>query len=221
MLEAKITCKCTGLAIPDLGLALAQGDEVWVPSHKAKLSRDLAQAIQVGGVQVQYRERVQELRQMTERKPQPPWKTSVAIIPPAVIPPAPIPSATISEVTIAPAALEAAVDAAVAKAMPTVIEGIRVALQQHIGTPADPAAIAAAVTKALGSLGVVPSGKVQTPGVATIPEPVFVPKGVVPTNTAAVRTKDTTQGGDALTDAAAALKAVGKPKQRRKKVEKS
>lgn len=67
MREAEITCLCTSVRLPSLGLTLARGEVAYVPETRALSNVDLEQVRRAGGVQVKYVERCQE-----QRPPEPP-----------------------------------------------------------------------------------------------------------------------------------------------------
>lgn len=75
MIEARITCICNMIRIPDLGQELFKGDVVYVEEKRARNSKDLAIAQSAGGVLVKYVRRCREERsdkQPPLRKPRNP-----------------------------------------------------------------------------------------------------------------------------------------------------
>ena len=74
MKEAKIKCMCNQYYINDLNLNMTKGQVVYLFERKARDSKDLAKAIQLKAVDLQWVKRCEEFRmEESSRKPQPPW----------------------------------------------------------------------------------------------------------------------------------------------------
>lgn len=63
MIEAKITCSCTSISIPDLGLKLSNGMTAYVGEIDARKSNDLMAAARAGAVSVNFIKRATEVKQ--------------------------------------------------------------------------------------------------------------------------------------------------------------
>ena len=62
MIEARVTCKCQSLKLPDVGLNLTLGQVAFVEEKLARKSKDLARASRASGITVEYIERVKSRR---------------------------------------------------------------------------------------------------------------------------------------------------------------
>jgi len=222
--------------LSDLGLLLNLGEVKWVTQARATKSTDLAAAMRLGGMRVEYRERHKELRPQTEppkasrvpiaSRPAPPAPPTAPPAPPAPPTAPPLRPVTVFEV-------QAAVEAGLALATPALLATMYAELVTLAGrqvTPADIAAMEKRINAAIAAIPTTaavgaPTAVAAAPAAPAHahepePEPVFVPTTVMPDNPTQVRATAASQAGGALGEAATALKATKtKTRRRRKKAE--
>ena len=222
MKEARIECVVVGgYPINDLGLKLHKNQVVWHAADAAKKSKDLKLARQLGAVQVRYEERCRVAKKLPDPKRHVP--PSVRQSRPGRAVPAPPPEPRKAEIDMeevarraevaAANASERAVDRAMAKltAQPGISQGmLEDALRNVLGS----GGIQMAPSSAKPSASPPQAVDYEEEDDA---EPVFIPKGIVPTNAkATISTETETAKAEGLDAAAAALKAA-RPKRTRKK----
>jgi hypothetical protein len=214
MKEARIECVVAGgHIIDDLGLRLRKNQVVWdADLDKIRKSKDLKRAKRLGAVQIRFEERCR----VAKKLPTPPryLPPSVRRSRPTRAPPAPpqAPKAEIGMEEVARRA-EAAAAGAVEKAMsqlaqqPSISQGmLEDALRNVLGAGGFPAPSAPTAAR--------PAAVHDEE--EDEPEPVFIPKGIVPTDAkSSISTKEETVEAPGLDGAAAALKAA-RPKRKRK-----
>lgn len=212
MMEAQIKCLCADYRIPDLGLVLTMGQVVYVPEAKARGSEELRLAMKVRAVEVRWGSRCE-----VSKAPAPPWLKRKART-------FPTPEPVVSRDEIERQAKEIA-RREVGESLRDIRDIIREELQQALRSAApatptvnvtsvDTAAIVEAVRAALGSA---PSGAAPGPRAPkAADEPMFIPSGIVPTETkGAIEIPAATSSSDGVADAAAALK-VARSRSRKK-----
>ena len=68
MIEACIECKCIEFNLPDVNIKMQKGDVIWLDESRARASKDITHALQIGAVSVRWAERCREMK-----TPTPPW----------------------------------------------------------------------------------------------------------------------------------------------------
>jgi len=237
VIEAHIKCLCPEIRIPDLGLKLLRGDEVWVDESKSRRSIDLQHARTINAVAVQWKERCR-----VTKSPAPPYMKRLKpnFGTPPEKPEAPTAQqdsankalalevaelkAMLQAQQAAPAAIEAAVGRAVQKALAQEMAGMRVALQARQEAPeAIAVAVERAMQKALAGLGGgstgAPEASAAVPAVGTTvssDEPLFIPTNIVDKDKQSEIAISAEESLGSSVDAATeALKKVKKPRRRR------
>lgn len=88
MKEARVTCLCTHIELPDVGLVLEKGQVAVLPEEQARRSADLRRAVQHYGVRVAYVHRAAVQRQQEGlRVPPPPAGQFRPVAAPAALDP--------------------------------------------------------------------------------------------------------------------------------------
>ena len=197
MREAEITCKCTQIALSDLGLSLVAGDVEYVSEEAARASHDLASARRNGGVVIRY---VQRCRERRPRAPEPPLPRPAPSPPRRVPPPAgPPPTPLVLDTT----QLVGEVRAAVAEGMAGLREELPGMLQEAV----------ASIPR--GTVMVPAPGSGMAVGSSQPDEPLFVPAVIGAGGLQAdvsVATEDS--GGGGVDEATEALRAARRRKER-------
>lgn len=201
MTEARITCTCTQISLPDIGLDLIRGQVEFVPEELAKASKDLARARHVKAVSVVYvqryaRQRAEPLPSMTPTAP-----------PRPAIRPAPPPSALDPDEVAERVARRLAPGADLAAIREEVshqLGSMRMILRQELR------ADLAEVLRGVGTVAVPTS----QPGTVTMPEdePVFIPSQIGEDLKGDIGVKESASEAG-VDDAAAALRAARKKKR--------
>lgn len=204
MTEARIECTCAEYHLPELGLVLRRGQVVWVDESKAKRSRQLTQAVRARAVQVKWVARCEVAKPVPPTPtPVPPWLRRKPRVAPVATPNAEESPRTPDGVTL-----------------DQVREVVREEVQRAL-LPVHPAAavvdldaIEGVVRRTMsGFISSLPAGAAAStskpPTLAGTPDPVFIPSGIVPTDTKSAITVDAeTTGASVVDDASAALKAA-------------
>lgn len=203
MMEAQIKCLCAGYRLDDLGLSLTSGQVVYVPEARARESAELRHATKVRAVEVRWGSRCE-----VSKAPAPPWlKRKTRSFP--------TPEPVVSRDEIERQAKEVARREVGESLRDIIREELQQALRSAVPastsvnvTPVDTNAIVDAVRAAFGSGA--PGATVSGPRATTVSdEPLFIPTGIVPTETkGAIEIPSTTSSGDEVSDTAAALKAA-------------
>lgn len=211
MKEARIECLVREWPVHDLGLALKQGQIVFVGLDDARNSSDLADAKRLGTVRVRYVERAR-MHRNPPRSPPPPNVR----LPRKTLRPGPEPVST-------PPPAQATVSASAPQAAPLDLAEFRQvakdaaveALREITGELRALVQAVAAAPRATGSTAGT-AGTVQVPLASA--EPMFIPDNIVDKGAAIQVASESTDGGDM--DAAAAALRGQRPTKNRKKPEK-
>jgi len=203
MMEARVKCLCPDYRLAELGLVLHFGDVVYVPADKARLSTELQLAEKVRAVEVRWGSRCE-----VSKSPVPPWlkRKNRTFTTPEPTP--------VNHEDLERRAKEAARQEVGETIRDVVREEIQAALRSagvSGQAPVDTSAIVDAVRSALAGVTVPQSRPQKSAATSEVSEaePVFIPTGIVPTETkGAIEVPSETTSGADVADSSAALKAA-------------
>jgi hypothetical protein len=217
MKEARIECLCTEYTFYDLELKMRAGQVEWIPASKTKASKELAAALQVNAVRVDYIERCRMAKApLPPRAPAPPFvRQSRPSAKPAVRPKEPL-----DMEEVARRAEEAAARAA-EKAVSEGMDRIQKMLKERDEEGAQKAieGIVSAMAPRTAAVSVTQT----TDPVAEEGTPVrYFPSNIVEEDAKGkIEVATEEQGADDMDEAAAALKKTKKGKAKARKPRKS
>ena len=81
MMEARVECQCTRIALPDLGISMTKGMVVFMDADKARASEDLQRAWRIKAVLVKFVERFKTRRKASAAPPAPPLLRKTGFMP--------------------------------------------------------------------------------------------------------------------------------------------
>lgn len=215
MIEARITCTCTQISLPDIELDLLHGQVVFLPEAQAKKSQDLSRASKAKAVEVVYVQRYQ--KQRTHESAPPPARRPTVATPH----PPPVPTGTVAPIVVQPTVVldpdELATKVVQRLALPKT-DAVQAEVRQQLDAMratlrAELRADMVDVLRAAGA-DIPAPGSVRT-GTVQDDEPVFIPSKIGEDLKADIGVAETTSTAG-VADAAAALRAARASKKERK-----
>lgn len=203
MIEARVTCTCTQIILPDLGVDLIQGQVIFIPEAQAKASEDLTRARHARAVSVHFVQRFTEQRSESPAAPAPvppPPHPSTRPVPPP--PPALDPEDVADRVVQRLGLTRAGGGVGMAEVRAEVgrqLTDLRAHLRADLRTE---------LIEVLQAAGAeIPAGATKTTAAPSEPEPVFIPSRIGEDLKADIGVEEGTSTVG-VSDAAAALRAA-------------
>jgi len=229
MKEARVTCKIEQIKLPDMGITLVRGQEVWFGEREARRSADLNHARKIGAIDLRWETRCRVSKPPAPphfRKLRPGVRKQIEPSRPEPAKPAPAPAPSV-DLDLIGKQVKAQVAAEMARQMgqlegqmetmrTDIVSQVTAALSGQKGMDAEQ--MAAVLKATLEQVLPAHSAAVAAPaakGHATVSSdaPMFIPEGIVKETKGKVKVQQATGSTGGLDDAAAALKALKRKKK--------